>query len=400
MVERLRTFLRHRHPGNLDAIYHGLARTDEVAGFTSRILQGQDMPAGRKVLLILSGALHDIDPERVPDTPARVSATLAHLDADPEARALLADYESRYGFTTAQVKALIMATDFSMIPAEMRTKQDAFAKAASEAFPGEDFGLIWGRRLAFVDQTATYLGPVEEAEKRVRGLALEIRAASGMLGGKGPTDEQILAGTAKFLAVLRQNPEFPILSPDLQSKFAKVQAYFEARQTPEAWTSPAAPAPTRAPPDIERALRYIRSLSGGITLDGRNTDGLLTLYFEEHSIPEGSDRAEAVRRALVPDRAAADDAMSTVGGKSVEEVARDGVFAYVDFFGGQTVRARPGRDPDDRHSQMVFYITRPGRRWRIRGDRQNKDLGRNDSELIDRLKRWLTAGGIPAEDLE
>ena len=94
------------------------------------------------------------------------------------------------------------------------------------------------------------------------------------------------------------------------------------------------------------------------------------------------------------------DHMATPSGKSIEEVSRDGVFAYVDFAGSSVRRAAAGRDPDVKAFQMVFYVTRRGGRWRIDGYRQNKDAGRGDAELKRSLITWLTAGGVPKADLE
>jgi hypothetical protein len=487
MTSRLLAFLDARHPGNQDLVYHGEGHSFEVAGVAARIAESSDLTADRKILLIFSAALHDVDPERVPGTPARVSATLSHLDSDAEAAALVAAFGSRYGFDAAQVKALIMATDFSMDPAEMKAKQDAAAVAARAAFPGEDFGLEWGRRLAFADQSATYVGDLALARRRVEGLAYEIRANLKAMGKEGgPTDAQILAGTSKFLGVLRNNPDFAILPSDLQDRFAAVQSYFDARQTPEAWAAEASPVPARAPPDLAAAQAYVRGIAGKIALTEKQTDALLLEYFEQEGIDPGSERAVAVRTALLPARARADDdalrgldpvlrrrrtillklaadhrttpaaieavlkrdgvldaiadlsdalferqanralsraererfvapypdtvqgrflravadAMSAASGKSVEEIARDGVFAYVDFNGSKVRRATVGRDPDVRAVQAVMYVTLEKGRWRVGGYRQNVDLHRKDSELSQIVKNWLISGGIPRKDLE
>ena len=84
-----------------------------------------------------------------------------------------------------------------MDPTKMQAKQDAFAKAAAEAFPDEPaWALTWGKRLAFADQASTYVGPLADARKRVEGLAVEIRAQLEAIGkGPGPTNEMILAGS-------------------------------------------------------------------------------------------------------------------------------------------------------------------------------------------------------------
>ncbi len=488
---RLYDFLSRRHPGDQNSIYHGLGHTREVANLTARILSGRDLPAEKKILLILAAALHDVDPDRSENTPARVAATLEHLDKDDEARALLLDFGGGFGFTAAQVKALIMATDFDMDPAKLQAKQDAFAKAAAEAFPGEaGWALAWGKSLAFADQSSTYVGSVEDARKRVAGLAVEIRAQLQALGkGPGPTDEMMLAGSYKFLSVLKQNPLFALLPPEQSKNFDAVLSYFQARQTPEAWQTESAPAPARAPPvnpDLEAARRYIKGIFGGVREPTeRESDSLLGDWLEENGIPKDSPRAAAVRRDLVPGKASAEagvaakldpklrrhaallirvaaenkvtvpfveavmakrglirnldaipdsslegqiemamtnDAleravarypdneqgdlmrgvagtMATKGGKSVEEVARDGVFLYADFNGSQFLRGYASRDPDIQLHTIAFYVTRKEGKWRIDGYRQKKSSRTSDISYIDALKAWLRKGGIPPSDL-
>jgi hypothetical protein len=198
-----------------------------------------------------------------------------------------------------------------MVPAEMAAKQEAFARAAEQAFPGDSFGLVWGRRLAFADQIATYVGDVETARRRVAGLAHEIRAGLAAAGKDGgPADAQMLAGSYKFLSVLKANPDFALLPTDLQRNFDAVLAYFEARQTPEAWSDAAAPAPARAPPaspDLEAARRYILGIAAGLSLNERQTDALLDDFFADNGIKPGSDRAQALRRDLLPRRIAAEN---------------------------------------------------------------------------------------------
>ncbi len=489
---RLYDFLADRHPGDQNKVYHGLGHSREVANLAARLVSGQDLPAERKILLILAAALHDVDPERADNTPARVSATLAHLDGNDEARALLLDFGGAYGFTAAQVKALIMATDFDMDPAKMKDKQDAFAQAAAAAFPGEaDWALTWGKRLAFADQTSSYVGSLAEARKRVEGLALEIRTQLQAIGkGPGPSDEAILAGTFKFLSNLRGDAAlFALLPAGQRENFDAVRRYFEARQTPEAWSAESAPMPARAPPvnpDPAAARRFIAGIMGGLRAPTeRETDALLGDWLDENGIPKDSPRAAAVRRELLPAKATADaaiaaslhpklrrhsallirlasenkvtvahiesvlakrgllrmidavpdsslenqiemaltsdeldravakypdnaqgdlmravaGAMATKGGKSVEEISRDGVFLYADFSGPDFLRGYASRDPDIQSHTIAFYVTRKDGKWRIDGYRQKKSSRVPDATYIDRLKVWLRKGGIPSSDL-
>ena len=483
LTNRLTAFLSTRHPGDQDKVYHGIGHSHEVADLASRIVSRQDLTPEKKILLIFSAALHDVDPERSANTPARVDATLAHLDNDDEARGLLMDFGTRYGFTASQVKALIMATDFSMDPAQMKDKMAAADAAAKAAFPAEpDWALKWGKNLAFADQSATYVGSVDDAIGRVRGLALEIRGKNA-----GPSDEVILAGTYKFLSVLKQNPRFALLPEEQAKNFDGVRAHFEKRQTPEAWTSSAAPVPSRAPPaspDLAAARRYINEIMGGVRAPTeREADSLLGDWLDENGIPRNSPRAAAVRSEIVPTRAQGDataasklrpalrrhaaaliklaaehkttvsnvetvlvkrgllafvdipseqfehqvdmaldkdaldrvvvryprneqgdlmravaDTMGVKGGKSVEEVARDGVFLYADFASNKFRRGFVSRDPDIQGHTIAFYITHKDGQWHIDGYRQQKFSRTADSSYIEQFKTWLNDGGLPSSD--
>lgn len=490
LAGRLQAFLATRHPGDQDKVYHGLGHSHEVADLTARVVLAQDMPAEKKILLILSASLHDVDPERAANTPARVSATLAHIDGDAEAAALVADFGGRYGFDAAQVKALIMATDFAMDPVQMKEKQDAFAVAAKKAFPSEPaWALDWGRRLAFADQSSTYVGSLEQARARVAGLAVEIRAQLEAIGkGPGPSDEVMLAGSAKFLSVLKQNPLFSMLPAEQAKNFDAVYSYFEERQTPEAWTSEKSPVPARAPPesaDLVSARRYIKDIMQKRVPTEREIDSLLGDWLKEAGIREGSPRHLAVRAALVPQKTSDDavtasrldprirhraallirlaaehgttaekleamlkrrglfddattlrsdlleqqiaiglhseelraavvgypdtdagelmravsQAMRARGGKSVEEIARDGVFVYADLASAKLARMSVSRDPDGKQQAVVYYVTRDEGRWVIDVYRQNRQTGLGDASLVAKLKAYLVDGGVPEADL-
>ncbi len=490
LTARLYQFLSNRHPGEQSLVYHGLGHSREVANLTASIVTGQNIPAEKKILMILSAALHDVDPDREANSPARVSATLVHLDKNDEARALLVDF-GRYGFTAAQVKALIMATDFDPDPVKMKQIQENFAKAAAAAFPSEpEWALAWGKKLSFSDQISTYVSSIDMARDRVTGFAHEKRLEAAALGkGPGLTDAQMLAGTFKFLNFLKQNPNFALLTPDQRENFDAVLKYFESRQTPEAWASESSPVPARAPPvnpDLASAQRYIKGIFGGVRAPTeRESDSLLGDWLDEKGIPRDSNRAREVRAALLPAKTKAEadvtyklvaplrrhsaliiriaaqrrvsvihvesvivnrgllqyldsmsesqfeeqiglalnsaeleaavskypdnaqgelmrgvaSAMSTKGGKSVEEVARDGVFLYADFNGGTFLRGYASRDPDIQSHTIAFYVTRKGDQWQIDGYRQNKSGRMSDASYIDALKAWLRAGRIPAADL-
>ncbi|UPT75301.1 MAG: hypothetical protein M0D55_06285 [Elusimicrobiota bacterium] len=138
-------------------------------------------------------------------------------------------------------------------------------------------------------------------------------------------------------------------------------------------------------------------------------DDIPTSRFE-HQV-ELALRSDELARAVenYPDNAQGETmrsvatAMSARGGKSVEEVARDGVFLYADFYGA-SAGAPSGlvatRDPDIQAPMVAFYLKHEGGRWIIGVYRQNKRAPqRSDAAYVDALKAWLIKGGIPARDL-
>lgn len=213
LCARLASFLKARHPGDQDRIYHSLAHTYEVASLTARSLKGWPrVPGGRKVLLILAAAMHDVDPEREPNTPARVDATLDHLGKDKTARKLLDDFGARFEFTADQVLALVTATDFAARPEERLKKRHVFTRASRKAFGDDPWIPRWGERLAYWDQISTYLTPRALARKRVAGLAREFRRA-GVLKGS------ITELSKRFLSGLRSHELFGYLPPRDRARF-------------------------------------------------------------------------------------------------------------------------------------------------------------------------------------
>lgn len=221
LAARLRRFLHARHPGVQDRLYHGYAHSCEVAALTARMLVSWPrVPAPRKVLLILAAALHDVDPKRRPTTPPRVDGTLRHLESDPQARRLLKDFHSRFGFTPAQTAALIMATDYSPRPADMRRKRAAFARARRAAFGGDPWIEQWGHRLAYWDQIATYLRPPAESRKRVAGLARELRRENPDFHPEDGMREL----SRRFLAGLRRDHLFHYLRAEDRRRFEAATA--------------------------------------------------------------------------------------------------------------------------------------------------------------------------------
>lgn len=223
LLDRLDAFLAVRHPGRADSVYHGLRHSVEVANLTGRVLRRVDrLTPGRKILLILAAALHDVDPSRPHETPPLVAGTLEHLSTDHEARRLLEDFGDFGGFTPEQVHALIMATDFDDDRLERDAKWARFVRAAESSFEGAPWVFEWGRALSFFDRVATYIVTSDHAIGRVRGLAHELRRRRD---GDGPSDADMLEGTREFLASLRREPAFTLLSPEDRSRFESVAAH-------------------------------------------------------------------------------------------------------------------------------------------------------------------------------
>jgi hypothetical protein len=227
LCARLVSFLAARHPGEQGRLYHDLEHSLEVADLTARCVGALRPPLsrGRRALLVLAAALHDIDPLRAPGTPPRVAATLEHLFSDPEALRLVGDFGAHFGFTRGQAATMILATDHDAEPDRLAVKRALFRAAARGAFPEEPEALEWGRALAYWDKTASYVASPERARRRVAALARELRAAAG---GRGPSASALLAGSPRFLAALRRDPLFATLSVVDRARFDTAAARLAA----------------------------------------------------------------------------------------------------------------------------------------------------------------------------
>lgn len=233
LAQRLADYQASRHPGDQSAIYHGLQHSRDVPNLTALALDKVNgLTEGQRALLIVAAALHDIDPQRAPGTPASVARTRDYLASDPDTRALLAELGGQFGFTADQVAALINATDFSPDPAARQKLQETFQDSVKKAFPDEasqQWALLWGRRLSFFDQAATYIKGPLVAEIQVHNLANELRAVAAAAGKQGPTDEQMMKGTPAFLKTLRDSPDFYLLPKVAAQNFDAVSKHFELK---------------------------------------------------------------------------------------------------------------------------------------------------------------------------
>ena len=227
LCSRLIRFLKERHPGEQEKIYHSFAHTVEVADLTARMLRRwPKVPADRKILIALAAALHDLDPERYPGTPARVHATIEYLQNNEEAHDVVSAFCDRFHFTPSQVAALIMATDYSADKQELKRMQEAFKRAHKYAFGDDPWIDLWGRRLAYWDKIATYLeNAPEESRRRVAGLGREMRRAGVWRGRKRP--KQGLKGVSRaFLSELTKHELYGYLPAKDRKRFEKVLKLF------------------------------------------------------------------------------------------------------------------------------------------------------------------------------
>jgi len=407
LAGRLQVFLLSRQPDG-----RSLGRSEAIADISARAIDGADVPDARKVLLILTAALMNVDPDRAPGAPPRAAATADYLAADRDAAALIADFGARYGFTAAQVRALVLATDFDADPAALKAKREAAAKALQEAFPGEDFGARWGESLALFaarDKPEIWAAPAAPAPARAPPVSAEVAAARAYV-------DSIASGfkldDKRYDALLGLFFEENGIAPGSRVALSVRQALVPGRVAAEG----------KLVAGLDPALSAHRAELVRIAAERGTTPaaiqavlvrrGLLGTFVGLKASFSGQvERAlfrDELERAVAryPETAAGDlmkqvaDAMATPSGKSVEEVARDGVFVYADFYGSGAAKTMVSRDPDVRSYQIAFYVTRRGGRWKIDGYRQNRRTGRSDASFEASLKQWLVAGGVPAQDLE
>jgi hypothetical protein len=192
------SFLRHNHPGNQDKIYHNLAHSFEVSALVSVILDSWQILDKWKAISVVAGLLHDLDPDRTPNTPPSVERTIQYLENNSEIKAIIDYLCEVFGFTPKQTYTLILATDYSPDPQERNSKWDKFCHECEIHFDEGDVytAQSLGKILAYADKSATYIQPIDVVVKRIKGLALELRTVND---SQHPTDEKMLNGTGIFL---------------------------------------------------------------------------------------------------------------------------------------------------------------------------------------------------------
>lgn len=222
------------------------------------------------------------------------------------------------------------------------------------------------------------MGKRVPTEREADSLLLDFMEMKGIEAGSG----RARALRAGFLPSLVQaeNAKLAGLSPALRSYDKVILAVSEEKGIPVA--------------ELEAFIKE-QGIAGPSTTP-EMMDRVLRNYAERQVLEAAvADYPDTEQGQVMRDVAST---MLARGGKSVEEIARDGVFLYVNYAAGQVKNASVGRDPDPTAPHMIFYVTRPDKKWKIAGYRNNRPLGRSDSALISDLVKWLEKGGVPSSD--
>lgn len=363
------------------------ALADKVAG----ALENDAMPARSKILLIAASALRGVE----------------LLDPTP-----LFELGDRFGFTPAQVQALAQAGEGS-------------ERALLGAFRGLEleWAQAWGPRLA---QSAALLESKVKDDGKM--LAAAERSASELQGREGPSvaPEDLAAAQRYIRSIMGKDKPTPKQLEGLVTLFLEEAGI--APSSPRALALKRALIPEAARVEEEALSKLSPPIRryGGVILKVAKENGVTPAQVEAVIKKRGlagmlaAGTEEQVERVLgtAMERERLENAvegypdseqgrlmrdvvahMMARSGKSVEEIARDGVFVYADFAGsGRPSRAWSGRDPDTKAPHMVFYFTFHDGKWKISGYRQNRQLGRSDATLIDSFLSWLGSGGVPRSD--
>jgi len=226
LIKFLLAFIGSNHPGKQENIYHNLDHTLEVANLFSVIISQFGLDNKWKVLGFLAGLLHDLDPERVPNTPPSVERTIQYLENNSEIKAIIDHLCAVFGFTPKQTYTLILATDYSPNPPERKSKWGKFVSECEIHFDKRDVytAKSLGEILAYADKSATYIQPIDVVVKRIKGLALELRTVND---SQHPTDKEMLNGTVRFLQDEVYNIDLcGYLPPEYQEIFRQTLDFF------------------------------------------------------------------------------------------------------------------------------------------------------------------------------
>lgn len=228
-------FIGSNHPGEQEKIYHNLDHTLEVANLFLGIISQFGLENKWKILGFLAGLLHDLDPDRTPNTPPSVERTIEFLNSNDEIKSIIDCLCDTFRFTVGQLKTLILATDYDSNPEKRVNKWNIFVSECEIHFQGQFFptkdeqlinlGLFLGEILAYSDKLATYIHqPINIVVTRVEGLAFELRT---LLNSDNPTGEYMLLGTGNFQKEeLIKSDLFNILPEKYRRLFMETYEFF------------------------------------------------------------------------------------------------------------------------------------------------------------------------------
>lgn len=207
MMNYLLDFISFNHPGEQERIYHNLNHTLEVTTVFFDIVSPLVLFNKWKVLGLLAGLLHDLDPERIPNTPPSVDRTIKFIDNNQEVKDIIDYFCKKFRFTFGQLKTLILATDYDSNPEKLEVKWNRFVSECEIHFRDEFFstqdnqltnlGVVLGEILAYSDKLATYIQPINIVLTRVDGLDFELRTLNN---SETPTKGELIRETGKFMS--------------------------------------------------------------------------------------------------------------------------------------------------------------------------------------------------------
>jgi hypothetical protein len=209
--------------------YHGLIHTARVGNLTASVLndRGSSLSENQKIIFAVSALLHDIDPARKAGSSPRVSSTFIWMDNDKEIDRMFDILYREKNITKEQIKSVIKYTDFDLNPKKLAAIQMEAEQMTDRNFEktSADVVKVWGRRIAYLDQVAMYIGSFEFAVQSVVGLANEFRSNNPQVNS--PSDAAILSNTHKFLKTRIDDANFSILSKTMQKNLLNVYHQFE-----------------------------------------------------------------------------------------------------------------------------------------------------------------------------
>lgn len=205
----LLAFVSVNHPGDQDQLYHNLNHTLEVANLFLGIISQFGLANRWKVLGFLTCLLHDLDPDRTPNTPPSVERTIHFLYNNYEIKTIIKFFCENFEFTFDQIKTIILATDYDSDPEKRVNKCDKFVSECEIHFQGQFFptfptkddqftnlGLFLGKILAYSDKLSTYIQSIDVVLQRIRGLAFELRTLNN---SDSPTADELIKVTGGFM---------------------------------------------------------------------------------------------------------------------------------------------------------------------------------------------------------